>query len=108
MSVRGLALCLALLGLPGSKHEPKDLSSRDSRDPVSCRPRSRSMSATPSCGRTTTYCHIRSRSGIPAPSAFDSKEIAAKAQWTLTVTASGEYDYACTYHPTMLGKLVAR
>jgi plastocyanin len=47
-------------------------------------------------------------SGIPSPTAFDSKEIAAKKQWSLTVSASGDYNYVCTYHPTMLGTLTVR
>lgn len=47
-------------------------------------------------------------SGVPAPTAFDSKEVASKQQWKLTIAAAGDYAYTCTYHPTMLGKLVAR
>lgn len=47
-------------------------------------------------------------SGIPSPTPFDSKEIASKARWQLTVTSPGEYEYTCTYHPTMKASLVAR
>lgn len=47
-------------------------------------------------------------SAIPAPTAFDSREIASKQQWQLTVSAAGEYSYVCTYHPTMRARLSAR
>lgn len=47
-------------------------------------------------------------SGIPSPASFDSKEIAAKATWSLTVAAAGDYNYGCTYHPTMKGQLTVR
>jgi plastocyanin len=100
------ALCLALAGC-GSKHEPKTYQVEI-----------RGMQFVPASltvdvGDTVVWTNHdvlphTVTSGIPAPTAFDSKEIAAKAQWTLTVSAAGEYNYACTYHPTMLGKLVAR
>jgi plastocyanin len=44
-------------------------------------------------------------SGIPAPMAFDSKAINAKAQWSLTVSAAGDYNYVCSFHPTMKATL---
>lgn len=47
-------------------------------------------------------------SGIPSPVTFDSKEIAAKATWSLTVSAAGDYTYICSYHPTMHGQLTVR
>ena len=47
-------------------------------------------------------------SGIPSPASFDSKEIAAKATWSLTVSAAGDYAYNCSYHPTMHGQLTVR
>ncbi|HEX5058577.1 MAG TPA: cupredoxin family copper-binding protein [Kofleriaceae bacterium] len=47
-------------------------------------------------------------SGIPAPATFDSREIASKKQWSLTVSAAGEYTYNCTYHPPMTAKLIVR
>ena len=40
-----------------------------------------------------------------AATAFDSKDIAAKATWSLTVSATGDYAYVCSYHPTMKGQL---
>jgi plastocyanin len=39
---------------------------------------------------------------------FDSKDLASKAQWSYKVTAAGDYNYVCTYHPTMRGRVSAR
>ena len=36
---------------------------------------------------------------------FDSGSIAADASWSYTVTKKGEIEYACTFHPTMKGKI---
>ena len=40
--------------------------------------------------------------------AFDSKAIAANASWSYVAAKQGEYAYACTYHPTMKGKLIVQ
>jgi plastocyanin len=40
--------------------------------------------------------------------AFDSKAIAAQAQWTFLAGKSGEYAYGCTFHPTMKARLIVR
>jgi plastocyanin len=40
--------------------------------------------------------------------AFDSKAIAANASWSYVAGKAGEYAYACTYHPTMQGKLIVQ
>jgi plastocyanin len=37
--------------------------------------------------------------------AFDSHDIAPNASWTFRAVKSGDYDYTCTYHPTMKGQL---
>jgi plastocyanin len=34
---------------------------------------------------------------------FDSHDIAAGGSWKYTVTRTGAFEYACTYHPTMKG-----
>ncbi len=39
---------------------------------------------------------------------FDSGNIAPNASWTYIVRKPGEYSYACTFHPTMKGKLTVR
>jgi plastocyanin len=36
---------------------------------------------------------------------FDSKLIAPDKSWKLTVRARGDFDYVCTYHPTMKATL---
>lgn len=43
---------------------------------------------------------------VTAPKGFDSKPIAANAQWTYAPAKPGRYDYVCTLHPTMKGVLV--
>lgn len=40
--------------------------------------------------------------------AFDSHEIAASGSWTYIAGKAGEYDYGCSLHPTMKGKLIVR
>jgi plastocyanin len=40
--------------------------------------------------------------------AFDSRSIAANASWTFAARTPGEYAYACTFHPTMKGKLTVK
>lgn len=39
--------------------------------------------------------------------AFDSGSIGVGASWSYTVQKSGEYAYACAFHPTMKGELKA-
>jgi plastocyanin len=104
--IGALALCSVLLGC-GSKHEPRTYH-------VAIR----AMQFVPAqltvdVGDTIVWTNEdvlphTATSGIPAPAVFDSKQIASKHEWQLTVSAAGEYSYACTYHPTMLGKLVVR
>jgi amicyanin len=104
MTARAWVLCAALLGC-GSKHQ-----SRTYQVEI------RGMQFVPAelavdVGDTVVWTNLdvlphTVTSGIPAPAAFDSKEIASKQQWSLTVSAAGEYAYACTYHPPMQGKLV--
>jgi plastocyanin len=43
-----------------------------------------------------------------AKGVFDSGSIAAGGKWTYTVRKRGEFDYVCTLHPTMKGRLVVR
>jgi plastocyanin len=40
-----------------------------------------------------------------ADKVFDSGSIASNASWSYVATRTGEYAYACTFHPTMKGKL---
>jgi plastocyanin len=40
------------------------------------------------------------------PGAFDSGGIAAGESWMLTAAERGSFEYLCTYHPTMKGRLV--
>jgi plastocyanin len=40
--------------------------------------------------------------------AWDSRELAAAAEWTLVVQATGTQPYSCTFHPNMRGALVVR
>lgn len=40
--------------------------------------------------------------------AFDSHSIPANASWTYVTNKPGEYDYICSFHPTMRGKLIVR
>lgn len=37
--------------------------------------------------------------------AFDSGSIEAGASWTYVTGEPGDYDYLCTFHPTMKGRL---
>ena len=39
---------------------------------------------------------------------FDSHQIAPDGSWTYVARKPGEYDYACTLHVTMKGKLEVR
>ena len=43
-----------------------------------------------------------------ASGSFDSNEIAPGKSWTHTVRATGEFTYACTYHPLMKAVLRVR
>lgn len=43
-----------------------------------------------------------------AKGSFDSKMVAAGKSWKRTFKTAGSFDYVCTYHPTMTGKLVVR
>ena len=38
---------------------------------------------------------------VTSPGAFDSKSIADGQSWQYTATSKGEYQYTCTFHPTM-------
>ncbi|MGH8300282.1 MAG: cupredoxin domain-containing protein [Steroidobacteraceae bacterium] len=39
---------------------------------------------------------------------FDSHAIPAGGSWTYVARKPGEYDYTCTFHPTMKGVIVVR
>jgi len=43
---------------------------------------------------------------VTAPGAFDSGSIAAGASWEHVAAATGTFDYACAFHPTMKGRLI--
>jgi plastocyanin len=40
--------------------------------------------------------------------AFDSRSIPAQGSWTYRAHRAGEYDYRCSFHPTMGGRLIVR
>jgi plastocyanin len=40
--------------------------------------------------------------------AFDSEVLVQGARWRFTAQAAGDFDYACTFHPTMTGRLEVR
>ena len=42
---------------------------------------------------------------VTAAGKFDSRSIAANAQWTYRASQPGEYAYICTLHPNMKGTL---
>jgi plastocyanin len=37
---------------------------------------------------------------------YDSRDIQPGASWTYVTRSPGDYPYACTYHPTMKGRLI--
>ena len=43
-----------------------------------------------------------------AKGVFDSGSIAAGTKWTYTARKRGEFDYVCTLHPTMKGRLLVK
>ena len=43
-----------------------------------------------------------------ASGAFDSGSVADGASWTWVADKTGTFDYVCTLHPTMKGRLVVR
>jgi plastocyanin len=43
-----------------------------------------------------------------ADKAFDSHSIEPNASWSYVAVKPGDYDYECTLHPTMKGKLAVR
>jgi plastocyanin len=40
--------------------------------------------------------------------AFDSHDIDPGAQWSYTAAKSGDHAYACTFHPSMTGKITVQ
>ena len=40
-----------------------------------------------------------------APAGFDSKVIPANDSWRYRAEKTGDFDYVCSFHPTMTGKL---
>jgi plastocyanin len=36
---------------------------------------------------------------------FDSKNVAASKSWRYTVDRTGDFDYVCSFHPTMTAQL---
>ncbi len=40
-----------------------------------------------------------------AAGSFDSKDIQADKSWSYTVRTKGDFDYTCTFHPTMKATL---
>lgn len=45
---------------------------------------------------------------VTAAGKFDSRQIAAGGSWTYTARKAGEYDYICTLHVGMTGRLEVR
>jgi amicyanin len=42
------------------------------------------------------------------PKTFHSPALDTKDTYSFTFTVAGKYDYFCTFHPTMIGKVVVR
>jgi plastocyanin len=42
---------------------------------------------------------------VTAAGKFDSRNIEAGRRWTWTATAGGRFDYVCSYHPGMKGRV---
>ncbi len=40
--------------------------------------------------------------------AFDSRSIAVNASWTYVARRPGVYDYTCSFHPSMKGRLTVQ
>jgi plastocyanin len=40
--------------------------------------------------------------------AFDSRSIGVSSSWTYVTTQPGTYEYVCTLHPTMKGRLIVQ
>lgn len=103
--LRAAVICVALVGC--SKHEPR------THQVVITGMQFVPANLSVNVGDTIVWTNQdvlphTATSGIPSPMAFDSKEIASRRQWSLTVSAAGDYAYSCTYHPTMRGTLVAK
>ncbi len=45
---------------------------------------------------------------VNATKAFDSKNLAPGQSWRFVAKKKGEFNYACSYHPTMLGVLIVQ
>ena len=45
---------------------------------------------------------------VTVPGMFDSGSMAAGARWSYVAARAGTFDYICTLHPNMRGKLVVR
>ena len=43
-----------------------------------------------------------------ASKAFDSRSVAAGKSWSHVAKQSGTFDYVCTFHPTMKGRLIVQ
>jgi len=54
------------------------------------------------------YPHTATAKAIGNLPAFDSGSIASHASWRLVVKTKGTYNYICTFHPNMRGKLIVR
>jgi plastocyanin len=52
------------------------------------------------------FPHTATASKAPDGKSFDSKEIKAEGTWKYSATQTGSYDYSCTLHPNMKGRLV--
>ena len=47
-------------------------------------------------------------SATSAAAGFDSKVISANTSWRHSVEQTGDFDYVCSFHPTMTAKLQVR
>jgi plastocyanin len=52
------------------------------------------------------FPHTATSSAAPSSTArFDSQAIAPERSWTYKASVKGEFDYVCSFHPTMKGTL---
>jgi amicyanin len=59
-------------------------------------------------GDTVTWTNRDAVAHTATGDGFDSGDLAQGASYSVTFTAAGTYDYLCTPHPTMTGRIVVQ